>query len=131
MSPQEVEIRQLVAAAQARQFDVAPLMVLHDDEAVVVNMAGRRVFGKPAFEAAMQQALSSALRQVPTTTEVDRVRFLTPDCAVVSCTKTVHDQRAADDTPPLPGRVGLMTYVVVRRERGWVIASAQTTPLSA
>ena len=131
MNPQEAEIRELVAAAQAHQFDVVPLMALHDDEAVVVNMAGRRVFGKPAFEAAMQQALSSALRQVPTTTQVDRVRFLTTDCAVVSCTKTVHDERADDGAPPLPGRVGLMTYVVVRRERGWVIASAQTTPLSA
>jgi uncharacterized protein (TIGR02246 family) len=130
MSPQEVEIRQLVAAAQAHQFDVAGLMALHDDEAVVINMVGRRVFGKPAFEAVMQQALSSALRQVPTTTEIDRVRFLTPDCALVSCTKTVHDQRAQAEAQPLPGRVGLMTYVVVRRDQGWVIASAQTTPLA-
>lgn len=126
----EGEIRQLIADAQERQFDVTELMKLHDDDAVIVNMAGRRVFGKGAFEEAMRQALSSALRHVPTVTVVDRVRFLTPDCAVVSCTKTVHDQRQASDKTALPGSVGMMTCVVVRKRDGWVIASAQTTPLA-
>lgn len=130
MSPQEAQIHQLVADAQQYQFDVAELMQLHDDDAVIINMAGRRLFGRPAFEEAMQRALSSALRQVPTTTVVDRLRFLTPDCAVVSCTKTVHDQRADADRSALPGSVGMMTYVVVRKGEGWVIASAQTTPLA-
>jgi uncharacterized protein (TIGR02246 family) len=93
-------------------------------------MAGRRLFGRPAFEEAMQQALASPLQHVPTATVVDRVRFLTPDCAVVSCTKTVYDHRSAADRDDLPGRVGVMTYVVLRKGDGWVIASAQTTPLA-
>jgi uncharacterized protein (TIGR02246 family) len=130
MSPQEAQVRRLVADAQEYQFDVAELMKLHDDDAVIVNMAGRRLFGRPAFEEAMQQALASPLQHVPTATVVDRVRFLTPDCAVVSCTKTVYDHRSADDRDDLPGRVGVMTYVVVRKGDGWVIASAQTTPLA-
>ena len=130
MSPQEAQIHRLIADAQQYQFDVARLMQLHDDDAVIINMAGRRLFGKPAFEAAMQQALSSALRHVPTTTVLDRVRFLTPDCAIVSCTKTVHDRRPDADSSALPGSVGMTTYVVVRQGEGWVIASAQTTPLA-
>ncbi|MDR7297880.1 uncharacterized protein (TIGR02246 family) [Pelomonas aquatica] len=130
MSPQEAQIHQLVADAQKYQFDVAELMKLHVDDAVIVNMAGRRLFGKQAFEAAMSQALASPLQHVPTTTVTDRVRFVTPDCAVVSCTKTVHDQRADADRSALPGRIGMMTYVVVRQGGGWVIASAQTTPLA-
>lgn len=129
LSPQEAEIRQLIADAQKYQFDVPQLMKLHDDDAVIVNMAGRRLFGKTAFEAAMKQALSSALQHVPTVTVIDRVHFLTPDCAVVSCTKTVHDHRPAADKTALPGSVGMMTYVVLRKGDGWVIASAQTTPL--
>ena len=130
MSPQESQIHQLISDAQKYQFDVSELMKLHDDDAVIVNMAGRRLFGRKAFEEAMKQALSSALQHVPTVTVVDRVHFLTPGCAVVSCTKTVHDHRLAADKTALPASVGMMTYVVARKGDGWVIVSAQTTPLA-
>jgi uncharacterized protein (TIGR02246 family) len=129
-SPQEAQIRQLIADAQQHQFDVTEMMKLHDDDAVIINIAGRRVFGKRAFEDAMKQALSSALQHVPTVTVIDRVHFLTPGCAVVSCTKTVHDHRPADDKTALPGSVGMTTYVVVQKGDGWLISSAQTTPLA-
>lgn len=127
-NPQEVRIRQLIADAQEHQFDVTELMKLHHDDAVIVNMAGRRLFGKADFEQAMKQALSSDLRHVPAVMTVDRVLFLGPDCAVVSCTKTVQDRRPAADRAALPGSVGMTTYVVVREGDAWVIASAQTTP---
>lgn len=130
MTPAEAEIRQLIADAQTHQFDVAQLMKLHDDEVVVVNMAGRRLFGKAAFADAMTQALSTALRHVPTVTQVDRVHFLGPACAAVSCTKTVHDERSAAERTTLPGSVGMLTCVVVRKDDRWVIASAQTTPVA-
>ena len=130
VSPDEAEIRQLMADAQKHQFDVTQLMKLHDDEVVIVNMAGRRLFGKAAFEEAMKQALSSALQHVPTVTEIDRVHVVAPGCAVVSCTKTVQDHRPEGARTPLPGSVGMMTCVVVRKGGGWVIASAQTTPLA-
>ncbi|WP_140626770.1 YybH family protein [Methylibium rhizosphaerae] len=129
MSPEETEIRRLIADAQQHQFNVAELMELHDDDAVVINMAGRRLFGKPAFREAMEQALASSLQHVPTVTEIDRVYFVAPGCAVVSCTKTVLDQRPQAEQTALPGSVGLMTYVLVQKQGRWVIASAQTTPL--
>ena len=130
MSPQETDIRQLVADAQKHQFDVPELMKLHDDDVVVINMAGRRLFGKQAFAEAMKEALSSALQHVPTVTHIDRLHLVAPGVAVVSCTKTVHDQRPEPDQTALPGRVGMMTYVVVHKEGRWLIASAQTTPLA-
>lgn len=130
MDAEEAAIRGLVADAQEHQFDVARLMALHDDDVIVTNMAGRRVVGKKAFAEAMEKALSSALRHVPVTTEVDSVRLLSPDCAIVACTKTVHDERPATETTRLPGSVGAMTYVVVKRSGRWVIASAQTTPVA-
>jgi uncharacterized protein (TIGR02246 family) len=130
VSPEETEIRRLVAAAQQHQFNVDELMQLHDDDAVVINMAGRRLFGRQAFREAMEQALSSSLQHVPTVTEIDRVHFVAPGCAVVSCTKTVHDQRPAAEKTTLPGSVGLMTYVLVHKQGRWVIASAQTTPVA-
>ena len=130
MSPEETAIRRLIAEVQAHQFDVVELMRLHDDDVVVTNMAGRRVFGKKAFSEAMGRALSSGLQHVPTTVEIDRVRFLSHDCAIVSCTKTVHDHRPAPEKTPLPGSVGLMTCMVVHRGGRWVIASAQTTPVA-
>lgn len=129
MSPEETEIRRLIADAQQHQFNVAELMELHDDDAVVINMAGRRLFGKPAFREAMEQALASSLQHVPTVTEIDRVHFVAPGCAVASCTKTVHDQRPQAEQTALPGSVGLLTYVLVQKQGRWVIASAQTTPL--
>jgi uncharacterized protein (TIGR02246 family) len=127
----EGEIRQLIADAQKHQFDVAELLKLHDDEVVIVNMAGRRVFGKAAFAEAMTQALSSPLQRVPATLEVDRVQFLSADSALVSCRKTVHDLRTAAERSPLPGSAGVTSYLVLRRKGRWVIALAQTTAVTA
>lgn len=126
----EAMIRELVAGAQKHQFDVDELMKLHHEDAVITNMAGRRVFGRQAFAEAMSQAMASSLRHVPTEVEVDRMRFLSPDCAIVWCTKTVHDQRPEPDKPALPASVGMMSYVVVRQAGAWLIAAAQTTPLA-
>jgi hypothetical protein len=41
----------------------------------------------------------------------------------------VQDRRAGDRAP-LPAAEGVMTYVVVRSDHGWKIASAQTTPVA-
>jgi uncharacterized protein (TIGR02246 family) len=130
MDAEEAEIRRLVADAQKHQFDVVELMKLHHDDVVITNMAGRRVFGKQAFTEAMTRAMASSLQHVPTETAIDRLHFLSSDAAIVFCTKTVHDQRAASEKAPLPASVGMMSYVVVRKDDGWVIAAAQTTPVA-
>lgn len=127
---EEAAIRRLVADAQKHQFDVAELMKLHHDDVVITNMAGRRVFGKQAFAEAMTRAMASPLQHVPTEVDVDRVQFLSAECAIAFCTKTVHDQRPDADKTALPASVGMMSYVCVRQAGGWAIAAAQTTPVA-
>ncbi|WP_345041990.1 SgcJ/EcaC family oxidoreductase [Georgenia daeguensis] len=122
------EIHELVRRAQDTQFDPEPFLDLHTPDAVVVNIAGRRVLGREALAAAMRAALASPLKDVVTTAEVHDVRPLAPGVALVSCTKRVEDARP-EPAAALP-TVGALTYVVVRSEGRWRIASAQTTPIA-
>lgn len=52
-----LKITTLVAEAQAQQLAVEPLTALHTSEAIVVNIAGRRVLGRAALREAMEHAL--------------------------------------------------------------------------
>ena len=119
-------IRSVVARAQDAQNDTDALMAMHTPEVVVVNVAGRRVLGRQAFAEAMGAALASPLSHVRTTLEVLDIRFTTPDVAIVSCVKTIHDGRTEVVTS-LPA-TGALTYVMIRAEGSWCIALAQTTP---
>ncbi|WP_019812145.1 SgcJ/EcaC family oxidoreductase [Saccharomonospora halophila] len=123
-------IRRVVSRAQDAQRDTDALMRLHTPDTVIVNIAGRRVLGRDDFAAAMTAALSSSLEQVRTELDVLDIRLATPDVALVSCTKTVHDGRNhADSTTVLPA-TGTLTYVLVRDQGTWRIALAQTTPVA-
>ncbi|MFJ5259837.1 SgcJ/EcaC family oxidoreductase [Streptomyces sp. NPDC088387] len=125
----EQRIRELVARSQEAQIDPDVLPALHAENLVIVNLAGRRLFGRDAFASAMAEALSSPLKDIRTSLEVDDIRFTTPDVAIVSLTKTVHDERyAAAGSSELPS-VGVMTYVLTRQGDDWLIALAQTTPV--
>ena len=127
----EGEIRALVQAAHEAQNDVDALMRLHTDGVSIINIGGWRLFGRDAFRDAMVDALSSGLRDVLTSVTVDRIELLTDAVAVVSCTKTVRDQRGQNESTPLPTTRGVLTYVVVKGTAGWKIASAQTTPVAS
>ncbi|MEV0937287.1 SgcJ/EcaC family oxidoreductase [Streptomyces phaeochromogenes] len=126
-------IRELVARSQEAQTDPEVLPALHTSDLVLINLAGRRVLGREAFESAMTAALASPLKDVRTTLEVDDIRFVRPDVAIVSLTKTVHDERPdtqGQGPSDFPAR-GAMTYVMTRDEgTDWRIALAQTTPIA-
>ncbi|MFH8485111.1 SgcJ/EcaC family oxidoreductase [Streptomyces longisporoflavus] len=125
----EQRIRELVARSQKAQIDPDVLPALHTADMVIVNLAGRRLFGRDAFASAMAEALSSPLKDIRTSLKIDDIRFTTPDVAIVSLTKTVHDERPeAEDSSGLPS-VGAMTYVLTRQGDDWLIALAQTTPV--
>ncbi|MEV2253846.1 SgcJ/EcaC family oxidoreductase [Streptomyces sp. NPDC050147] len=96
---------------------------------MIVNLAGRRLFGREAFASAMTEALSSPFKDIRSSLEVDDIRFTTPDVAVVSLTKTVHDERSETESSPELPSVGVMTYVLTRQGDDWRIALAQTTPV--
>lgn len=121
------EIIDLVESAVRHQSDVEPFLALHTDEVVIVNIAGRRVLGRRDLEAAMQSALATPLAAVTTTVDVEDIRFLRRDVALVSCTNHVNDARAepGDGLPP----AGAMSYIVTNGGDGWRIALAQTTPM--
>ena len=123
----EREIRDLVQQAHDAQSDAVVLPALHDEAAVIVNIAGRRLFGRDDFASAMGAALASSLSDVTTTVEIVDVRPVTDDVAVVSSIKSVHDARAGQEGG-LPDR-GAFTYVVKRTGDAWRIALAQTTPI--
>jgi uncharacterized protein (TIGR02246 family) len=126
-------IHRLVADAERQQNDLDGFTDLLTDDAVIVNFGGRRVRGRAAIRAAMARALATPLADVLTTQEVEEIRFLRPDIAIVECVKYVHDRRepaVAGSTPPLRDR-GMLTFVVVEQDGRWRITSAQTTPVAA
>lgn len=125
----EQRIRELVARSQEALLDPDVLPALHTANLVIVNIAGRRLFGREAFASAMAEALSSPLKDIRTSLEIDDIRFTTPDVAVVSLTKTVHNERSEAEGSSEPPSVGVMTYVLTRQGDDWRIALAQTTPV--
>jgi uncharacterized protein (TIGR02246 family) len=121
------KIRQLVESLQATQSDVEPFLALHTPDTIIVNFGGRRVLGSGDLRRAMEAALASPLAEVTTTAEIDDIRFVRPDVAIVSCTKHVSDQR---DTTETFATRGSLTYVAVEEEGKWRVALAQTTPVA-
>lgn len=118
----------LVTDLERVQFDVESFLALHTADAIIVNLAGRRVLGAAALREAMTAAMASPLAQVRTTFEIDDIRFPAEDVAIVSATKHVHDERDGTASGALPTQ-GRLTYVAARTSDGWRIASAQTTPI--
>lgn len=129
---QEIAIRGVVADAERLQNDLEGFTSLLTQDVVIVNIAGRRVRGWDTVHRAYEQALQTPLADVRTAQEVEDVRFLRPDVALVSCVKRVFDEREAspkEPDGPLPQRASL-TLVLVKEQGRWLIASAQTTPIA-
>lgn len=133
---QEAEItaiRQVVSDAQKHQNDPGQFIPLHTADTSIVNFMGRRVLGRDALHQAMNRALETPLANVITTAEIEDIRFVRPDVAIVASIKHVSDERGAslrdDPGTTLPSSSGWLTYVVVKEQDAWRIASAQTTPI--
>lgn len=125
-------ILQTVAQAAEYQSDVDPFIALHTADAIIVNIAGRRVLGRQALHHAMATALEGSLAKVLTKTDVADVRFVRPDVAIVSCIKHMFDERAPSSEDRAGASVpltGSLTYLVVKEQGAWRIALAQTTPI--
>jgi uncharacterized protein (TIGR02246 family) len=119
-------IRDLVAAVDRHQSDVEEFVALHHPDLVLVNIAGRRVLGRQALRKAMAAGLASPMAKVFTRLQIEDIRFIRPDVALVSCAKHVSDERGEG---PAPQTAGSLTFTVVREPAGWKIALAQTTPV--
>jgi uncharacterized protein (TIGR02246 family) len=128
MDTRDRQIEQLVTAAQQHQNDLEPFLALHTPDTVIVNFVGRRVLGADALREAMSAALGSPLADVTNTVEIQDIRYLRGDVAIVSCAKHVVDARDSGEQTRMDGS---LTYVVVRDDDTWRIALAQTTPVGA
>ncbi|MCP9952373.1 YybH family protein [Actinomadura madurae] len=128
-------VEQVVAQAEQHQNVLEPFLALHTAEAVIVNVAGRRVPGRDALRQVRRQALAGPLAQVRTRPEIVDVRFAAPNVAIVSCVKHISDERdpaaRRDGGARLPTSGSLIYVVVEEPHGGWRIASAQTTPITA
>lgn len=111
------------------QNDVEGFAGLLTSDATIVNIAGRRVVGRDQIRAAMGQALATPLAQVITRHEIEDVRFVRPDVAVVACLKHVSDQR--DERATALPQTGRLTVILVKEQGRWLVTSLQTTPLAA
>ena len=121
-------IRRTIADVEKHQVNIDPFLALHTDDALIVNIAGRRVLGRDSIYEAMKTALDTQLAKVLTRIEIEDIRFITLDVAIVSCIKHVSDERDTTSKNSLPAK-GSLTYVMVREHDAWRIASAQTTPI--
>lgn len=83
------------------------------------------MLGREALREAMTAGLNSPLAKVFTRLDIEDIRFLRPDVALVSCAKHVSDERGEGAAMPTRGS---LTFTVVREPDGWKIAVAQTTP---
>ncbi|MEU6994538.1 SgcJ/EcaC family oxidoreductase [Streptomyces sp. NPDC046465] len=132
-STEAAAIRQVVADSVEFQSDPDRFIPLHTADTAVVNFGGRRVAGRDTLAEVMRQALASPLADVITTAEIEDVRFLRGDVAIVSSVKRVSDRRkpGEDGEPlvPLHATSGRLTHVMVKEADGWRISSAQTTPI--
>jgi uncharacterized protein (TIGR02246 family) len=121
------QIRELVANAEKLQLDPDAFIPLHTPDVVLVNIAGRRVFGRDTLDGIYREALRSPLAQVITHNELVDVRFVRPDVAIASVVKHVTDQRESGADFPARGH---LTYLVTKDPgEGWRIALAHTTPV--
>lgn len=126
-------IRQIVANAQKHQNDPDRFIPLHTADTSIVNFMGRRVLGRDRLHQAMKRALETPLANVTNTVEIEDVRLVRPDVAIVAGIKQVSDKRdvSVRDHPgtALPSSAGWLTYVLVKEQDAWRIVSAQTTPI--
>jgi uncharacterized protein (TIGR02246 family) len=130
---QEAAVRRLVAEVQEHQNDLDRFISLHTADTSVVNFVGRRVLGRDVLHQAAKAALATPMAKVITTAEIEDIRFVRPDVAIVAAVKRVFDEREPElrdgDGTALHASAGWITYVVVKEPDGWRIVSAQTTPI--
>ena len=121
-------VRRLVADVQEHQNDLDRFISLHTADTSIVNFVGRRVSGRDVLHRVAKAALESPMARVVTTAEIEEIRFVRPDVAIAAAVKRVFDEREDGEREALPASSGWITYVVVKEDGDWRIASAQTTP---
>ena len=124
-------VEAIVVEAERLQYDADGFAALLTEDAAIVNFVGRRVAGRETIRTVMRQALASPMAEVHTRYELVDVRFPAPGVALANSVKHVSDERdAAAGGGELGSDRGNVTFTLVKHEGRWLIALAQTTPIT-
>ena len=127
----EAKIR-MIAANWERAWNTHNMKTLADlftDDADFVNVGAKHWKGRKEIEAQHTARLGQFLESVWATKGVT-VQYLQPDIALVHVEWELSGDKDPDGTPRKP-RGGVFTWVVVRRQKVWLIRAAQNTNLSS
>jgi uncharacterized protein (TIGR02246 family) len=119
-------IEQVVVDAEQFQSDPEKFSQLLTSDVVLVNVAGIRLVGRDEVYRRMKSAMTTSLADIITKNEVGDITFLRPDVALMSGTK--HIFAKSGDALTETGKARL-TFVLVKNQDGWLIASIQNTPI--
>lgn len=121
------------AAVTAVIDGVHAAWVAHDADAFVesyepdatATLPGSHLPDREAIRAAMTQVFAGPLKGSRGFSDVEQVRFLTDDVAVVHSIGAI---APAGYSEPVPATAYRETWVLARREDGWRVAAYQTSP---
>jgi uncharacterized protein (TIGR02246 family) len=108
------------------QHDVAAMAATYAPDSDAVNLAGEWFQGRDAFLKSLDELHSGKTRGSVWQTEETKIRFLTPDIAVVHVYVNSHGDRNPDGTQMAPRHV-ILTRVEVKRQGQWLIVASQAT----
>jgi len=113
-------------AAAWHSRDGAAIGTLFAEDAEFVNVVGLWWHDRARIAAAHDYALKSFFAETTLKIGTIRQRALGPDHALVQCRFTLSGQTAPDGT--LSGdRQTVMSFVLARRDAGWIAVAAQNT----
>jgi uncharacterized protein (TIGR02246 family) len=107
-----------------RQEDVDGFMALFDADAVWVSGGGVRLISQQTIAEFAANVLPGAFVDGSVRYDVEHIRFITPDVALTGVNQEYLDAQGRSLSPKQQGRP---SYIWLRRDGHWLIASGQNT----
>jgi uncharacterized protein (TIGR02246 family) len=124
----EKAIREIESRWEAawNRHDPAALAAAYAPDADAINLAGELFQGRAAFQKSLEELHSGKTQTSIWQTERIRIRFLTPEIAVVHVYVNSRGDRNPDGSD-MPPRHVILTRVEVKRLGQWLIVASQAT----
>jgi uncharacterized protein (TIGR02246 family) len=122
-----------VAAAFERSWnvhDMDALANLFADDADFINVVGMWWRSREAIRQAHLQTHQTIFKASTLAIDSTTIKFITPDIAVAHMTWTLTGHLTPDGKPG-PTRHGILSFVLKRQEKTWLVQSAQNTDIIA
>jgi uncharacterized protein (TIGR02246 family) len=128
----EKAIRDIEAkwAAGWNRHDVPAMVSLMTPDAEFVNLAGEIFHGREEFSKSLEALHSGKVKESVWQTEDIKIKFLSPDIAIVHIHFNTHGERNPDGSP-MPPRRGIFTRVEQKIGGKWLIVASQATTLAS